>query len=322
MRVFLTGATGLIGSRVARTLAARGDALTCLVRESSDTTPLSPTGATLITGDITEASALDRGLDGADAAIHMAAQYDIGVVDRSEMERINVGGTGAFIDAITRAGTPNAVYVSSTAALGPSDGSGDTDTGWRGPYPSVYHRTKAEAHRLARTAAHAGTPLTVVSPAFGYGPDDQGPAGQFIDDLVHGRVPGLLRRPGWFSYVYIDDVADGIVAALDHGPATSHFILGGEDATVNDFAERVCSLAGRRPPALRLPKWMVVATGVLLDGVSRVTGARFTISRESVEVSAGLRWLHPYELTKQTLGWTPRPLSEGLPPTVAYYRSR
>jgi dihydroflavonol-4-reductase len=320
LHVFLTGATGLIGSRVAALLAGRGDTLACLVRESSNTGPLEAAGADLIIADLADPVALARGLERADAAIHVAALYDIGVVDSSEMERVNVGGTSAFLDALAQARTPMAVYVSSTAALGPAtNGEGDPDRDWRGPYPSVYHRTKADAHRLARAAAKAGTPVTIVSPGFGYGPGDTGPAGRFVNDLVRGRVPGLLMRPSWYSYVHVDDIAAGIVAALEHGPAAAHFVLGGEVATVNDFAIRVARLAGRRPPPLRMPTWLALGTGILLDSVTRTTGASFTISRESIAVSAGLRWVHAYDATVSTLGWNPRSLDEGLPSVVQYF---
>jgi dihydroflavonol-4-reductase len=320
VRVFLTGATGLIGGRVATLLAGRGDTLACLVRESSDTSSLETIGADLIVGDVCDPIALARGLDGADVAVHAAAIYDVGVIDRAETERVNIGGTGTFLDAIMSVGTGSAVYISSTAALGPAtNGVGDPERDWRGPYPSVYHRTKAEAHRLARAAAKAGTPVATISPAFGYGPGDHGPAGRFVSDLVHGRVPGLLMHPGSYSYVHVDDIAAGVVAALDRGPATDHFVLGGEIATVNEFARRVCRLAGRRPPLLRLPTWLALASGVLLDAISRITGARFTISRESIAVSAGLRWVHPWEATREALHWNPRSLDEGLPPTIEYF---
>jgi dihydroflavonol-4-reductase len=319
VRVFLTGATGLIGSRVAALLAARGDSLSCLVRETSDTAALRSAGADLVTAALTDPAALARGLEGADAAIHIAAMYEIGVVDAVAMERANVGGTGAFLDAVAEAGTERAVYVSSTAALGPAphgEAEGDPHRDWRGPYPSVYHRTKADAHRLARAAAKAGTPVTIVSPAFGYGPGDTGPAGRFVRDLVRGRVPGLLMKPSTYSYVHADDIAAGIVAALDHGLGTEHFVLGGEVATVNEFAERVARLAGRRPPPLRMPTWLALTTGALLDGLSSLTGASFTISRESIRVSAGLRWVHPYTRTMEALGWVPRGLDDGLADTV------
>jgi dihydroflavonol-4-reductase len=322
VRVFLTGATGLIGSRVATLLAARGDSLSCLVRETSDTAGLRSAGADLVTAALTDPVALARGLEGADAAIHIAAMYEIGVVDAVAMERANVGGTGAFLDAVAEAGTERAVYVSSTAALGPApDGvaAGDAQRDWRGPYPSVYHRTKADAHRLARAAGNAGTPVTIVSPAFGYGPGDTGPAGRFVHDIVHGRVPGLLMNPSTYSYVHADDIAAGIVAALDHGPATEHFVLGGEVATVNEFAGRVARLAGRRPPPLRMPTWLALATGALLDGLSGLTGSSFTISRESIRVSAGLRWVHDYTRTTEALNWAPRGLAEGLDQTVPAY---
>jgi len=323
MRVFLTGGTGFIGSRVAASLLARGDEVVCLVRDPSRSGHLEAGGARLVQGDVTDPTALSRGLEGADAAIHLAAIYDVGVVDERALERVNVGGTQAFLDAITTAGTSKAIHISSTAALGPAtNGETDADGDWRGPYPSVYHRTKADAHRLARAAQAAGRPVVIASPAFGYGPGDTGPAGRFVDDLVRGRVPGLLKQPGSNMYVYVDDLAVGVIAALDHAEPGSHYVLGGPVATVNEFAEQVARLAGRRPPPLKMPVWLAAGTGVLLDVVSRVSGARFTVSRESVAVSARLRWVCGFQRTTDDLGWSPRPLAEGLPPTVEYYVRR
>lgn len=322
-RVFLTGATGFIGSRLARRLAARGDRLCCLVRPRSDTTALERLGAELIVGEVTDAEALARGLAGADVAYHMAAVYDIGVVDEAALERANVDGTRAFLAAIQRAGTPRAVYVSTTVALGPvAEGRGDETTEHPGGYRSAYERTKAQAHRLAREAQRKGLPVIIVCPANVYGPGDRGPNGRFIADLLAGRLPGLATRPAWFSYVHVEDVAEGLVLAAEKGTPGATYVLSGEDCTVNEFAARVCVLAGKRPPRLRFPVPLVRLTGILLDGLARVTGLRFPISRESVDMASEVRWLHSHEATSRELGWTPRPLAEGLPETVEWFLSR
>ncbi|MBI4409007.1 MAG: NAD-dependent epimerase/dehydratase family protein [Gemmatimonadetes bacterium] len=316
---FLTGATGFIGGRLAQELAARGTHLRCLVRSRSDTADLERLGAELVPGEVTDEAALARGLDGADVAFHLAAIYDLGVVDAAALERVNVGGTRAFLAAAERA-RARLVYVSTTAALGPTPagGAGDesSEFGAR-PYPSTYHRTKAEAHRLAREAQRRGLPLVIVCPAVVYGPGDRGPNGRFLRDLIAGRIPGLLVPSGWFSYVHVDDVADGLILAVERGRTGEVYVLSGEERAFNDFAAEVARLAGRRAPRLRFPAPLALATGAVLDLIGRLTGRRMPLSREGVAVAAG-RWLHSHDKATRELGWNPRPLRAGLPETVAW----
>lgn len=323
--IFLTGATGFIGSRLARELTARGDRLRCLVRAGSDTSDLERLGAELVVGELTDSATIERALEGVDVAYHLAAIYDVGVVNARALERTNVGGTRAFLEAVERAGTPLAIYVSTTVALAPVEtGEGDetSEVEPGASFPSVYHRTKTEAHRLAREAQGRGLPLIIVCPAFVYGPGDRGPGGRFTADLLAGRVPGLLTRPGWFSYVHVDDVVDGLIRAGVGGRLGAVYILSGEHASVDDFAARVCAIAGKRPPRLRFPVPLAWLTGALLDVISRLTGIRFPISRENVQVTSGLRWLHSHATAARELDWNPRPLAEGLPETVAWFMER
>lgn len=316
---FLTGATGFIGGPVARFLSDDGRRLRCLVRNPDRATALAELGAELIEGDICDADALDRGLAGADDAIHLAGIYDLGVVDAAEVERVNVAGTSAFLEAARRAGTRLRIHISSTAALEPpaSGESDETAPTASAPYPAVYHRTKVEAHRLARDAQGAGEPVTIVCPAFVYGPGDEGPVGRMVNDLVRGRLPGLLMDPAWFSFAFVDDVARGIVAAAQRGRPGQTWILSGEHASLNDFAERVARAAGRRPPPLRFPVGVAAGTGALLDAVTRLTGIRFTMSREGVLAVARRRWLFSHAKASRELGYGPRALADGIARTLA-----
>jgi dihydroflavonol-4-reductase len=315
--VFLTGATGFIGSRLARRLLAAGDRLRCFVRPSSHTDELERAGAELVRGDIADAAALARALAGADLAYHLGAIYDVGVVDARALERTNVGGTAAFLEAVQRSGVPRAVYVSTTAALGPvAEGSGDEMTVHGPRTVSVYERTKVQAHELALDAQARGLPIVIVCPANVYGPGDNGPNGRFMADLIRGRLPGLQLNPAWFSYVHVDDVVEGLVLAGERGSTSGVYVLSGEERSLNDFASEVCRLAGTRPPLLRLPASMAHWTGVVLDAISRLTGAKFSVTRENADTSAGLRWLHTHERATREWGWTPRPLAVGLPDAV------
>ena len=321
--VFLTGATGFIGSRLARRYAERGDRVKCLVRASSNTTVLHEIGAELVEGELGDADRLAREMHGADLACHLAAAYDMGPVDARAMQETNVDGTRAFIEAVGKSGIARAVYVSTTAALPPAtDGESKAIDAFDGPYPTVYHRTKAEAHRLARAAQARGQPLVIACPAVVYGPGDVSPNGRFLIDVVKHRVPGLLMDPAWYSYVHVDDVVEGLVLAGDRGHTGSVYVLSGENATLNDFAKRACEIAGVRAPVLRFPTGLARVTAGLLDAISRVTNIRFPLARETIDASTGYRWLHSHEPATREWGWQPRPLSAGLPETIAWVKSK
>jgi nucleoside-diphosphate-sugar epimerase len=325
--VFLTGATGFIGGRLAESLHARGYRLRCLVRSQSRAARLAELGAELVVGDVADTAVMRDGMQGAALAYHVAAMYRIGRVDSVAMERTNVAGTRAFIEAVRSTGVPRAVYVSSVAALGPvGDGAADATAGYAaaaatagytGPYPSEYHRTKAEAHRIAVRAQLDGLPLVIVCPGYVYGPGDTGPAHDFLMDILRHRLPGLPSSPTVFSYVYVDDVVAGLVAAGERGAAAGVYVLSGEAASTTEFARLVAREAGVRVSQLRFPGVLARLTGRLLDGVSAVTGWRFPISYESARAGAsGERWVYSYRRAAEELGYSPRPLAEGLPPTV------
>lgn len=323
--VFLTGATGFIGERVARRLAADGWQLRCLVRSPSAPAAqgLAALGAELIPGDVVDDAALDRGLRGAALAYHIAAVYDIGVVDEGRLETTNVDGTRAFLRALERAGTARAVYVSSTVALGPVPPGehGDAQPPFAGPHPSIYHRTKTEAHRLALEAQRRGLPLVIACPAYVYGPGDQGPAGRLIEDLLRRRVPTLVSDPAWYSYVHVDDVADALAALAVRGATTGVYVLGGENERFDRFIARITKLAGVFTPRPITPRAVARALGRVLDVITRRTGRRFAISVEGANVASGAHYTFGHARARADLDFAPRSLDEGLPGTVKSFQA-
>ncbi len=319
--VFLTGATGFIGSRLARRLAARGDRLRCLVRPGSDASALEALGADIVRGDLLERDTVTLALNDVDLAYHVAGLYDLGpAVDAAALERTNVEGTRAVLAALEDAGTPRAVYVSTTVALGPvGEGIGDAGSRSDRRFRSAYERTKTLAHELARQAQGTGLPLVIACPSYVYGPGDHGPGARFIRDLLKGRLPGLLADPATFSYVHVEDVADGLLRLGEAGRVGETYVLGGEPSTVNEYASRIAALAGKRLPRLRLPTSMARLGARTMDRLARLTGWRSSLSRESIDTTAGLRWLHSWETSRREIGYDPRPLREGLPETVAWF---
>jgi dihydroflavonol-4-reductase len=322
-RVFLTGATGFIGGRLARALHARGYGLRCLVRSRERAAGLTALRAELVVGDVVDEETLRHGMHGAGVAYHLAAAYQLGRIDVAAMERTNVEGTRHFLAAAASAGVARAIHVSSTVALGPVQSGVVEPSAWQGPHPSEYHRTKAEAHRLAESAQARGEPVIIVCPGFVYGPGDEGPPMQYIMDLLRHRVPGLSTRPTVYTYVHVDDVVDGLIAAAERGVPGATYVLGGESATVNAFTDLVGRLADTWVSPLRFPPFAVRATGTVLDAIGRLTGRRMPISRELAEVGGtGRQEDHGYERTVAELGYSPRSLAEGLPETVQDARER
>jgi dihydroflavonol-4-reductase len=323
--VFLTGATGFIGGRLAAALSARGHRLRCLVRSPDRAAHLEQLGAELIAGDVTDEAALERGMREAMLAYHIAGAYDIGVVDAAAMRRTNVDGTRAFLNVLERSSVARAVYVSTTAVLEPAraDAKYGAETLMQPPYATLYQHTKAEAHRRALDAQKNGAPLVIVCPAYVYGPQDSGPAGRYVQDLLRHRIPGLSTKPAWFSYVHVDDVVAGMIAAGERGVTGALYVLSGESMNVNEFTKRAVAIAGTWGPPLRFPPFLVRVTGQLLDAVSRASGVRLPISRELSDLAAnGVRYLHDHSRATTDLGYEPRSLAEGLPETVRDARER
>ncbi|HEU5209796.1 MAG TPA: NAD-dependent epimerase/dehydratase family protein [Longimicrobiales bacterium] len=324
--VFLTGATGFIGSRIARGLAAGGARLRCLVRSpaSRAARSLEELGAELIPGDVNDPAALEHGLGGADLAYHIAAIYDIGVVDEAALEATNVDGTRAFLRAAQHARTPRVIYVSSTVALGPvaPDSTGDDQPPYAGPYPSIYHRTKSEAHRIAVAAQQSGQPVLIACPAYVYGPGDEGPAGKLIEDLLRRRVPTLIADPAWYSFVHVDDVAEALIALADRGTADGVYVLGGENERFDRFVQQVAELGNVFAPRPITPAPLARGIGRTLDAVARRTGVRFPLSLEGVNVVTRGRYTFGHARAARELGFTPRSLAAGLPETVAFFRAK
>jgi nucleoside-diphosphate-sugar epimerase len=318
VQVFLTGATGFIGRHLAAALTARGHRLRCLVRSPDSASALIALGAELVVGDAADEGALAEGMRGAAVAWQVAGRYDLGRVDAAAMEHVNVAGTRAFLSVLRRSAVGRGIHVSSTAALGPVvAGEGNEQSEYHGPYPSVYHRTKTEAHHMALAAQADGVPVTVVCPALVYGPGDEGPSGRYVRDLLRHRVPGLSTRPAWFSYAHVGDVVQGMIEAGIRRDVSGTYVLSGEHATVNRFTAMIVALAGTWGPPLRIPPALVRATGSVLDLVSRVSGVRLPISRELADVAAtGERWVHSHARATAELDYRPRSLAEGLPETV------
>ncbi len=318
MKVFLTGGTGFIGGAVARRLRDRGDDVVALVRSPGKAEALSAIGVTLVQGGLADLDVIRSGMAGADAVIHGAAVYEVGIraKDRPAMYETNVVGTENVLTMAREAGVPKVVYVSTVAAFGNTEGD-VVEEGFahREKYTSYYDETKHLAHRKAQRLIADGLPCVVVQPGAVYGPGDHSQVGNQLTQFLKGRLPLLAFGDLGLSLVHRDDVADGIVLALDKGVPGEHYVLGGEVSTLRGFIEAAATATGRRPPRGAMPVGLVKAAATVGPLVGPLLGYPPNM-KELVSSSHQVTFWARSDKAKRELGWQPRSLEQGMRDTL------
>jgi nucleoside-diphosphate-sugar epimerase len=319
VKVFLTGGTGFIGGRVAAKLRERGDEVVALVRDPARARDLEESGAQLVRGDLSDRAALAEAMTGCDAAIHGAAVYKVGIPasERPAMYEANVVGTENALGAALDAGIPRVVYVSTIAAFGNTRGQ-IVDEDYEHPgdsYTSYYEQTKVEAHRIAKRLIAEGLPCVIVQPGTVYGPGDHSVVGKQISDFARGRLPAIPFPELGFNMTYIDDAADGILLALDRGELGRSYVLGGEITRMGDVMATAARITGRKPPRA-IPSGLVRALRPVGPLVGKLMGQPPNL-RELVASADGVTFWGSHDRAVRELGYSPRPLEEGLRETLA-----
>jgi nucleoside-diphosphate-sugar epimerase len=325
VRVFHTGGTGFIGGEVARLLRERGDDVRALVRTPAKAAALEALGCELVPGDLSDEGALREALKGCDAVIHAAAVYEIGIPEsrRQELVDANVRGTERVLGAALAAGVSKAVYVSTVAVFGDTRGE-VADEDYLRPeglgFTSVYEQTKVEAHSRARQICAQGLPLVVVQPGVVYGPGDTSEMGGLFARLLKGRLPLVPFPEMGITPVHRDDVAAGVLLALDKGAAGESYVLAGEPTRMGELLAELARVAGRRAPKLALPAVLVRS----MVPFGRVVGPLLGFPpnlRELLSSSSGVTFWARSDKAQRELGWSYRPLPDGLTTVVAGARS-
>jgi nucleoside-diphosphate-sugar epimerase len=309
VRAFVTGATGFAGGRLAERLRERGDEVVALVRSPGKAGRLRELGCELVAGDLSSREALGAAAAGCDAAFHLAAIYRNGVPrsQRDELLAVNVGGTENVIDAAADAGVGRIVHVSSIVVFGDTQGRvvDETYSPPAGDYVSLYHESKALAHRAARQRIAHGAPVVVVQPGGMYGRGDHTGIGPLLERAARGKLVLLPFGSVGLNWTYVEDAVEGILLAHDRGRAGETYIVGGEIATLREAVERAFAVAGRRPRIVPVPTRAVrLATpfGPLLG---------LSVS-DYVSASDGVTYWGTDGKARRELGYAPRGLDEGL----------
>jgi len=318
----LTGATGFVGSAVARALMARGHSLRVLVRPTSDRRNLEGLPVEIVVGDLTDPGSLGLAAEGCRYVFHVAADYRIWAPDPAAMRRANVDGTIAMLKAAQSAGAERIVYCSSVAALGhaandrPADETTPVDPA---ALISAYKRSKYEAEQAALALARQGIPVVIVNPAAPVGPRDikPTPTGRMILDAAAGRTPAYVDTG--LNVVHVDDVAEGHVLALERGTIGERYILGGENLTLKELLTLVATAAGHRPPTIRLPLEAIWPVAFGMEMLARVGGFEPRVTRDYLRMARHKMFFSSAKAMRE-LGYAPRPAAQAVADAVAWFR--
>jgi dihydroflavonol-4-reductase len=319
----VTGATGFVGSAVARTLLARGHTLRLLVRPNADRRNIVGLPATLVEGDLTNPASLAAAADGCRYLFHVAADYRLWVPNPDAMLQANVEGTRTLLLAAQSRGVERMVYCSSVAALGLTpDGTPADETTPNDPSHIIgtYKRSKylAEQAVLDLVRDHA-MPVVIVNPSTPIGPRDikPTPTGKMIRDAALGRMPAYVETG--LNIVHVDDVAEGHALALEHGTIGERYILGGEDYTLGALFGAVARAAGRTPPRIKLPTSALFPVALACEALARF-GIEPVVTRETLAMSRHKMFFSSAK-ARAALHYAPRPATQAIADAVAWFQS-
>ena len=324
MTALVTGATGFVGSAVARKLIGAGKAVRVLVRAESDRRNIDGLRVETVEGSLGDRASLARALKGCDALYHVAADYRLWVRDPDRMYANNVEGTRNIMEAALDAGVGRIIYTSSVAVLGLNPDGTPADEDLPVSVDDMighYKRSKFLAEEeVRRMITEEDLPTVIVNPSTPIGPRDikPTPTGRMIVEAAAGRMPAYVDTG--LNLVHVDDVAAGHLLAFERGRVGERYILGAENMTLREILTEIAGLVGRRPPRIRLPHNLLLPVAVIAEGWARLTGlGQPMVTVDGVRLSKK-KMFFTCAKAKRELGFAPRPVSEAFREAITWFR--
>jgi dihydroflavonol-4-reductase len=316
----VTGASGFVGSAVARALLVRGLHVRVLMRPTASRLNIAGLNCEPVIGDMRDEDSMIAALKGARYLFHVAADYRLWARDPSEIERNNFTGARATMGAALKTGVERVVYTSSVAALKPGAAAVD-ETSRHTPQSVIgaYKRSKLVAEReVERLIRDENLPAVIVAPSTPIGPRDikPTPTGRVIVEAASGRMPAFVDTG--LNLVHVDDVAQGHLAALDRGEIGENYILGGSDVALETMLGDIAFLSGRRAPSLKLPRAPLFPLAWAAESFARITGKEPFLTADALRMSR-YRMFFSSEKAVRELGYAPRPYKEGLKDALNWF---
>ena len=320
--VLVTGASGFVGSAVARKLATRGFKVRVLMRTTSPRTNLADFPHEIAEGDMRDAASMTKAAQGARYLFHVAADYRLWARDAEDIVRNNLEGTRATMQAALAAGVERVVYTRSVATLKPIDGKPADETSRHDEASAIgaYKRSKVVAERLVeKMIREEGLPAVTVHPSTPIGPRDvkPTPTGRIIVEAAMGKMPAFLDTG--LNLVHVDDVAEGHMLALDKGGIGASYVLGGTDVSLKDMLGDIASITGRRAPRFQMPRAPLYPLAHLAEAVASVTGKEPFLTKDALKM-AQYHMFFSSAKAERELGYVARPYREGLVDAIAWFR--
>jgi len=321
-RVLVTGASGFVGSAVARAAAARGFKVRALVRASSPRANLSALDCEIVQGDMKDAASMRSALKDVRYLFHVAADYRLWARDSMEVYHNNLNGTRVTMQAARECGVERIVYTSSVATLKPKTGGAADETARLQEQHAIgaYKRGKVAAERLVETMVEQGLPVVIVNPSTPIGPRDirPTPTGRIIIEAAAGRMPAFVETG--LNLVHVDDVAEGHMLALERGQTGQSYILGGQDVTLKEMLAVIASLAARRAPRVRLPRTPLFPLAYAAEAIAMLTGKEPFITADGLKMAKHHMFFTSAK-AQRDLGYSARPFSRGIEDAVQWFRA-
>ena len=324
MLAFVTGATGFVGSHVARVLAEQGADLRLLVRVGSNTQNIDGLNSERVVGDLRDPPSIERAMSGCDTVFHVAADYRLWVRDPEQMYQANVEGTRAILQAARKNGVRRVVHTSSVATMGfTSNGHlADEDSPVKlesmiGPYK----RSKFMSEDLALKAGRRGMDVVVVNPTTPVGEQDirPTPTGRIVVDFLKKKFPAYVDTG--LNLVDVRECARGHLIALEKGRAGERYILGGENLTLKQILDKLAAITGLPSPRIKVPYVMALATGVVDEMVTgRILGREPRATIDAVRMGRKKMFVSSAKAERE-LGWKPSPVDGALRRAVEWFRT-
>jgi dihydroflavonol-4-reductase len=320
MTTLVTGATGLVGNNVVRALLAQGRAVRVLTRANSDPRPLAGLDVEIVHGDVRDAVAVEKSVQGVNEVVHSAAYVHIGWQGTETARSINVEGTRNMSQAALRAGA-KMVHVSSVDALGLASGKrlANEETPVNGGVLSPYVVTKRAAEAVVLEQVERGLPATIVNPGFMIGPYDWKPSsGRMLLQVAKGW--GLFAPLGANSYCDVRDVTAGILAALDRGLPGRKYILAGEVLTYFQAWRTIAKVTGATPPLVPIGPLARKVAGLAGDAWRGLTGREPDVNSATTAISAQWRGFSSARAEAE-LSYRSRPIEESVADAWTWFRA-
>jgi dihydroflavonol-4-reductase len=321
MTTLVTGATGFVGSHVARQLVSAGQSVRILVRPTSNLQALEGLPLERVEGDLRDSRSLDRAMKGIQTVFHVAADYRLWAARPEEIYANNVEGTRRLLEAAGSAGAERVVYTSTVATIAVERGGALPNEDTQATLDEMighYKRSKFLAEEEAKRAAANGLAVVIVNPTAPVGPGDwkPTPTGRILVDFVNGKMPAYVDTG--LNVVAVEDVAAGHLLAAEKGRIGERYILGARNMTLKQILDALSKITGRPAPRLRLPHALALAAGYADQWFSRLTGREPQIPVEGVKISRHRMFVES-DKAERELGYNPTSIEAALERAVCWY---